>query len=182
MRGRWKSSELRTFTATEDYKMRPVSLLSLALHDFAFSGVRVVATSTTSRESSSSTAVEAVKASQQYAADLVGDPENYFARITSLLFSPFSDPARRNISIWEMVQLAVVCGVVPCLWLIRSKSSGDSGSRSQQQNQGTRSTNEAGNTQMNGSHTSTRVESASMSRSVSILLLLFNANWLSALI
>src|SRR5579862_9195961 len=102
MRGRWKSSKLSTFTTTESYKMWPVSLLSLALHGFAFSGVSVVATSTTLRESLG-TAVEAVKASQQYAADLAGDPENYFTRTISFLFSPFLDSTRRNISIWEMV-------------------------------------------------------------------------------
>ncbi|KAI9773089.1 MAG: hypothetical protein M1840_008210 [Geoglossum simile] len=140
--------------------MWPVSLLSLALHGFAFAGFGVVATSTTLGESSRNIAVEAVKASQQYVVDLVSDSQNYFTRIISLLFSPFPDSARKDISIWEMVQLAAVCGAVPCLWLIRSKFSGDSVSRSQQQNQGTRSTNETGNAQTNRSHNSARAESA----------------------
>ncbi|KAI9781283.1 MAG: hypothetical protein M1839_006076 [Geoglossum umbratile] len=140
--------------------MWPLSLLSLALHSFAFAGVGVVATSTTLRESPERIAVEVVKAGQQHAAGLIADPQNYFIQIASFFCSWFPVTARGNTSISEMVQLAVICGAVPCLWLIRSRLSGDSGDRSQQQNQHVRGANEAGNVQMNNSHISTRLKNA----------------------
>ena len=164
MRGRWANSKSRNFTTMGSYKLWPLSLLSLALYSFAFASFGVVATSTTLGESSETIAVEAAQAAQRHAADLVVNPQKYFIQIISFLYSWFPVTARRNIGIEEMVQLAVICGAVPCLWLIRSRLSGDSDSRSQQRNQGTRSADGISNIQMKDSHTSARVESTSMSR------------------
>ena len=147
------------------------SPLLLALHSFVFAGVGVAATSTTFREIFD----EAAQAHQQYAADLVLHAQRCSMRVISFLYSRSLDQARGNVSIWEMVQLVAICGVVPCLWLVRSRLSRDSDKRSQRRSQGTQSTDETADIQKINARTSTRVESAGKSYILwSIILLVPN--------
>jgi hypothetical protein len=136
--------------------MRLPSLLSLALYSLGFAGVGVVATSTTFGEPLD----EADQARQQYAADLVLSAQTFSLQIISFLYSQYLNAVRRGISIWEMVQLAAICGAVPCLWLIRSRLSRGPDRRSQQQSQAAQSTNETADKQKNNVRLSARMGNA----------------------
>jgi hypothetical protein len=132
------------------------SLLSLALYSPEFAGVGVVATSTTFGEPSD----ETDQAHQQYTADLVLSAQTFSLQVISFLYSQYLNAARRGVSIWEMVQLAAICGAVPCLWLIRSRLSKGPDRRSQRQSQAAQSANESANNQKNNVHLPARMGSA----------------------